>query len=343
MGREMMQAFFDVCRSQTAIYGVTNWSHNYGGLASEDAYVPRSFRLDHPAMHDPTFPTFHAGFHVAGDDAIEVRSSIVLGTSSTADPFQHLVPEIRDMIAELLSTASVVNLRLASRCFASMTLAPSFWRSRFSPSHEFECLLPLAQTHPQHRRWRQAYMEATSISRTPSFVNRQRIWSLVSEISDMMDASIDVRPGRMQESHLVGKGMARINPNVEEEWAPLSEPQWLGTSPILPYNNLPTRIAEANYALRSRVMSISVCFVQQDDNKTYVSGLILGFATGDLVHLGYTKSQKHGELPHETACWDHGGIMTYGIPGDLVGFHVASDRRGFVGLSVLSHPGGASS
>lgn len=52
------------------------------------------------------------------------------------DCFRRLPPEVLEYIQTLLQPCDVVNVRMASRSFASLPLSQSFWASRFNSRHE---------------------------------------------------------------------------------------------------------------------------------------------------------------------------------------------------------------
>jgi hypothetical protein len=336
---DRLYTFFDLCRTHNVNHGIIHWGHAYGVLFELQNRQQWASLTRNPT--DVPHMNYDLGTHY---DLGEDRSLIHRDNSLTHDPLQCLSPELRDMIVELLPTESAVNLRLASRAFASTTLSPSFWRSRFMPGFEFECLRIFADRFLGFNRWRVAYMAAKSFSTTGNFLNRRRIWRLVSELIDMIEVGIKVRPQSYQELNLESKNIVASR-REETVWAPLREPQWTGTG-IFPgsrLNRLPA--FEANYTVVSKVKSVAVCFVQLDSNKKYVSGLIFTFedAGKEPVHLGYTKTKKLGELPRETPYWDYGLATINELPGDIVGFNVAMDEQGIRGLCVLCQPGGPSS
>ncbi len=176
-------------------YGGVSWGHDYGGLAFYDVRNTYPwedhFRMEfidssicNDAKSNPLdIPS--SSWSLSPDQRQTMLSTLA---SWTQDCFAVFPWELRELIAALLLTTAVLNLRLASRSFLGMLDSQRFWLSRFESTGDRGFLFEaIKERKPQD--WR-AVWRAMINPTAPGMRNRKRIWNIIQTVADLMDLVI---------------------------------------------------------------------------------------------------------------------------------------------------------
>ncbi|KAI0969761.1 hypothetical protein F4678DRAFT_438108 [Xylaria arbuscula] len=223
-----------------------------------------------------------------------------VGTSEN-DLFKSLPLEIRLAITMCLSTSDALNARLASRAFWPVFHDQLFWMSRFKDAADrawfFEAL--------EWRRtidWRWIYRRTRTAHIGPALRNRQRIWSILRTVVDIiglqwyasnLPTSDSLEPKSSYLAQVIGN-------------------LWQTSGSAIHMINSGCRLSHRYYVtipnnlLRFSISYIQICGVG------YVSGIkFTTTTTGSIVQLGYWTTTEYSI--HLTEIW--GFILAVGSRG----------------------------
>lgn len=338
--QDYVRALFHLCRSQPVFLGVMKWGHDYGGILpfhpNESALLPG----EEPQQHEFSSSATSTFICDPSDESIldiltqnqrlempksseKQNGSLNIDPHST-DSFRQLPSELLLQIFCELQSNDVVALRVASRVCAHIPLYETFWLSRFWPGREYCHLQPLISHAQSQSTWRALYIRAKCCQNTPAMINRKRVWTLACHINNMVQALLSCSAGNLV---TVNPSDTQFPEQVEDELS------WNHIGGFIYHLKMP--FAEGSRILREGTVTfndplreISVYLVQIYD-KTYVSGLRLILADGQVTFLGYYDLG----LKSHTICW---AVEDPNIGDYLAGFHVAVDPRGIRGLRAVS-------
>ena len=317
-----------------------DWGHTYGGLVTQkpaDHYPWERLRIYqlitrvlgmsilsplHSSKHDPyEIPELKQVL-----ECLPVEDAVSVGTISAIfrgqkDCFSRLPVEICEEILMPLSSRDVVNLRMASRSFARITLSQSFWKSRFGAGFEREYMFELSMGNGSHtipeatrRDWRALYhyTSATGLS-SRGLANRQRIWKSCRPLVDILKSN----PLEMFEP----TGLENVR---EWSWRGVGGETVLET-PFFFNPSIPCKVfRERAVPLPSEVLEILVSTVNFHD-KVYVTGLWIVAQGQPNTGLGFILPGRETHIDLRTK---------EGKPGVITGFITAVDANGIRGFRV---------
>lgn len=334
----ILQALFELCRTQEIHNGLLNWGHTYGGtfigefphpaLSSSDELPPRRNSLGEENPNGGVGPPYMWMRNPA--TKVEERTAVHpvalnSATVTSKDLFTKLPVETLIDLCLHLSPESFANLRLASRAVAAMEIPAAFWRSFFSHGGQFDYLrvyIPDGSVS-----WRGSYRTARRCQNHLSVRNRKRIWDLATFISELVDVRIASKP--CERLSVETRLAPREIPRPERERRYLQETLTFPDRWILLFS-----FHKDSAILSPHITEISATTINIA-GKTFISGLGFKLVDGDPIRIGYHRPDQE-----TTFRWENG---TSFLSGSLLGFHVAFDGRGIRGLSALCSPGGASS
>lgn len=344
-GKEIdVQALFDLCRSQPVRLGVISWGHDYGRVAEGEKTDQVSFgeepwsapdsddELKETYLQDPYhIPELANIFRTGSEQTIEPpghhNQSIIARNGNMTDPLALLPAEILAAVFMHLNTRDVRNVRLASRCAASLELPPKFWRSRFMSDHEFSWAFE-ANSHPvSSKPWKLMYLRTKGIVNADGVQNRKRIWNLAHRLCNHLDLRL---------ASNICYGTPCITSMELEGIADALD--WSTNSSMLSQSS--HRFVRGSRALFERRVNVPqvpfrilVSHVHLYDTR-YISGIRMVKKDEPAIILGYPRSENEEEIIWESSEQTESGFA---------GFQVAADARGICGLAVLSTAGFLSS
>lgn len=329
-----LQSLFDLCRSFPIPLGATlDFGHDYGGLYQRERpgpYPPfpgeetrlKKRDVDSAIFQSHTFCPLDQYFLTRMIKEIKTSHEVLtprepIRQSTTAyDPFSKLPLEILLCIFPCLSSADVLNLRLASRVMANVTLSDRFWHSRFCDGREFDHILEFAQ-HSNHKgQWKKIFLLAQPLQHHQPLVNRKRIWGLATALHGIISRT--------------GTCHGRALCSSFEQEAPPDSRTWVTASRNLKlypdmFSTGSRSLFERFLALPEKLSSVSVSLTDLFTGR-YVSGIQIRDAHGNCWDLGYRQ-------PHS---------LTTFTTTHILGFVLAQDQRGIRGMRVLSESNPAS-
>lgn len=173
-----------------------NWGHTYGGFHSfsRELYGIWEFDLKYNAADSEAYGFSEENpYNVPQVFTLLSETSYRLQTSDIAhrnchsyDCFGNLPWEIREYIAEYLSTQDALALRQSSRAFLPLLDSPIFWASRFLLDAERAFLFEKRKTS-ELRDWLSLYRMTSRRQSPPGLKNRQRIWCLIEYIVQLLN------------------------------------------------------------------------------------------------------------------------------------------------------------
>ena len=294
-----------------------SWGHDYGGLVVQNDmnFYPWEDRVEVGDAISITEARRVAQINPL--ETIPLRSSdwatIKFPPHRTfcmsSDCFASLPMEIYEMIATLLPTSDVQNLRYASKTFSALYFSQRFWASRFAQGRERDYVLEARDLH-NIIDWRNLYWRTKDCHAPPALRNRIRIWKLISYVRTYL--SLSCNSGARKLSHNIlcnGLHWTLISGDVKQE----------------PGGNIDVYFEEGCRALKESSHSVPVelceiaCSVVVAGDGTYVTGLRLTDKLQNSIKLGYILD---GE---ELVC----KIKV------LRGFRVAVGSRGIRALQII--------
>ncbi|VUC35886.1 unnamed protein product [Clonostachys rosea] len=172
---------------------ILDWGHEYEGAARivfDGVASRRSIddRVECPEYFDHD-PCLSEGFQVLLNQGLQMPPSdieVSPALEHSNDCFSLLPGDVRLLIADLLTTEELPNLRSASRAFYFVFNEESFWARRFRPGRERDWLFEASATqNVQQINWRTLYKITHNKEKLPaSLRNRLRIWNLVRLIKN---------------------------------------------------------------------------------------------------------------------------------------------------------------
>ncbi|KAJ5613922.1 hypothetical protein N7528_007576 [Penicillium herquei] len=192
-----LKRFIEVCSSLplTGIAGLFHWGHNYGGIYSfaKSYAFPWEYRFeDDPSDREAWRCATENPYNIPSLSKLKAKTAHepsipqIPSVNQPSDCFGKLPWEIREAIANQLSTHDALALRESTRSFQPLMRSSTFWASRFQPGLDrgmiFENL-----SRPEVRDWLSLYRR-TSQRRSPAGLkNRIRIWNLISHIVVLLE------------------------------------------------------------------------------------------------------------------------------------------------------------
>ncbi|KAE8351620.1 hypothetical protein BDV28DRAFT_136725 [Aspergillus coremiiformis] len=341
-----IQRLYDICLScPVDKEGWLDWGHSYGGLMDrhpseaypwEDVYIVGYIKR---YLSNTSSPLSLATADPL--DVFEVRQALMdsqdrrdstatagLISSSPiaiADCFQSIPQEILEQIQMLLPSRGVANVRLASRSFASLPLAQSFWASRFACHQERGyCFEARDQRYSgayalRSRDWKVFY-EKTAVTPTASteLRNRKRIWSYLKNMADLILQQPLSNEGMTREFELWPKEAVATWRSVGGDFSARSN----GNSP---YQMKCREIYRQTISINSSIRSIGVSFQELSDKK-YVSGLRFILANNEELRMGYVLSSKEKHIELNSECFDLNGLIVAVGPRGIMAFRVVTGQ-----------------
>lgn len=319
-----VQALFDICRSFPVQNNMINYGHDYGGMVLNEAsdHSAESARMEPQYYNYPPYPADPLGIpelrrkleaECLGPPA---RAEVDVAPQTQypitrADAFSKLPPEVLQHILEYLPTGEIIPLKQSSKTFANLPILQPFWRSRFLPGGELECVF---ETRGLARRlggrWRSAYRTTAAALRGDDAKNRARIWELACGMWKLMDV---VNAGGLRGDE-DGLGSLR--------WVVASRALRAGKAE---FTHGSRDLFRRTLALSPGAVSVCVSLVEVF-GRHYVSAIRLDQDGGSEV-LGY----QHGP----------GEVLLTTCTSGISGFYLAHDGRGVRGIAVLSGTGSA--
>lgn len=354
-----IQALFDLLRSFPR-HELVDFGHKYGGIATYDLELnifhltysiaplirllpgeePRSVYIrDNEAgqelqKHNPLEieeiqPIFGHKEDVTNQPSpAQPREPFVTAGTGVSDPFRKVPVEILQLILGVLSSQDVVSVKQSSRPFQHTPLADTFWRSRFEPGRELGHIFE-ARDYLRFRNgeWKTIYHKCKALNRTPTLMNRERIWTLAEVLSGLLSTKRNLSQcfGTPLRSYFEATAQ-----QLEEDGS------WLKASRCL-------RAYNEDFDTGSRTLFARAIVIPQNIDrilistvevleKTYICGMRFQHSEGPAIRLGYVRPQA------ETLCTWRTGTR----PRGFVGFHLAQGQRGIHGLAIISSKDGLS-
>lgn len=194
----------EVCQSLPSPLNTNgiNWGHDFGGLVPfndqlrypwEDRFADRNEEIWLSATADPysILEIRHLLQETPQSPPLGQTGSIVSRQLQTQhDYFFRLPQETCILTATFLPTSDFLNLRHASRAFASVFFVQQFWRSRFKQGSDRCWLFELHESH-ELLDWRWIYRRTNAAHETPALRNRRRIWNLIQPLKDVLASRVD--------------------------------------------------------------------------------------------------------------------------------------------------------
>lgn len=337
---------------------LTDFGHNYGGVAGystdrdlrdglhEDCQLSRLLPGEEPRLvYNRTNDTILGIQMLDPMHNAELRSVFENGEESARhsfghrpgevqpkrsledkDIFQRFPFEILDLIVLELSSPEVLALRQSSRVFRHLPLSEKFWRSRFLPGQEFECVFDALDDRTYDRRlpWSIVYQRLMRISPNVSLKNRRRVWKLSQALGDLYDKSVE---GRRDNRPILPESIETNREPREDDVA------WVRAGRCL-------RPFDQRFSTGSRVLDDHESFLRVGSydmkvqvvrilSNTYVCGL-----RWDRRSPWGPRTEGPGYIRHREEVvlrWDH-----QDQPFEIVGFHLALDQHGVRGLCAVS-------
>ncbi|PGH11842.1 hypothetical protein AJ79_04639 [Helicocarpus griseus UAMH5409] len=346
-----IERFYDICRSiPIRSHSWLHWGHTYGGLLKtypadypweenrivgmitgsmgtlakpkmSPYYYHKEDPWDVPEIQHMLSETKESSFQ--GYDSDETLISPKFRNHT--DCFSTLPVELCEEILTQLPMENVVNLRLASRAFASLPLSQYFWSSRFQPDMDrgfvFEARMPDHNPANAGRRdWRALYHKVSeSLREGGALANRQRIWNCNRSLAKLLSWS--------PSDHVrLVKGDQYNNIVWKSVGASYHTPQSVQVSaPSLPYDRLHIQAVRVPLDI-SRIAVSLVTF----NEKQYVSGIRLISRRDSDIEMGYI-------IPGSEIILDMANEGD--SPGSLSGFITAVGPNGIHALRATTLDG----
>lgn len=320
-----VQTVFNVLRSFPVQDGFINFGHDYGGDAHYKRFagtvrVGKEPRLvqgptsEHQTCNPLEIPELRH-FFVEDSRHSELPHDVGLHATCSItgdDPLSRLPAEILQYVFVQLPTRDVLRLRLSSKACANIPLSQSFWLSRFLPGWEFEAVFEARQeTIRLKGRWKHLYRLVKSIQQSDALANRKRVYKLACSLRNIMD--------QVTSTSLCGDSEG------------IQFRRWVSAHPA--HKHRDTFFSKGSRDFCYRRCTIPASSIQvfislvEIFGRRYVSGLRFVPASGSHTVLGY----RHAA-----------GEALVSVSGEIAGFHIAQDERGFQGLAVLLASGALS-
>ncbi|KAJ5096875.1 hypothetical protein N7456_007596 [Penicillium angulare] len=330
-----LDRFIDICESSPFTYGALDWGHDYGGIYDIDfevfqntAYPWKSRLID---MQEPTSSNalryaLEDPYNVPGIARILLKTAHESSTNISnyslpvkpPDCFGIFPWEIREAIANALSTRDALSLRQASRSFYSMVGSPAFWASRFRYGADRGFLFEKSNA-AESRDWLSLYRMTSYRQCPPGLKNRRRIWGLVEYIVQLINLRSKPQDGDIDTSNMLEKDESKFI--IASANTIHSSPQ--NTRAFYATFRNDCRVFRKQYAsLEPDVTTVSFSFVGFGE-RGYLSGLSFGSRSGQNIRVGYF-SEK--------------GPAIYNVK-NLKGFVLAVDSQGIRALQVVGDGG----
>lgn len=316
-----------------------SWGHDYGGLVriEDEDFYPWEDRYSDQVFQE-AIPMYTAD-PLHGTEALDIlterpiapprpRKSLLpprtgttaQGSSAHHDPLSALPLEICTMIADELSVADYLSVRLASRAMWPIFHYQAWWRNKF-----------YAQTHgPEDRSWfieaweaqdrliaadwRYLYRRTRHDQLSPGLKNRKRIWRILQGIPAIVGLDLDTQEDLSATTS--SSTSTSIRPRVEARLRPPR--RGYESSEGFDGEGCREKYSQA-VAVPANVTTIAVHIVRLGD-ASYICGLEMTNEQGETVCAGYRSSSK------EEVC----------LNGDLRGFIAAVGCRGFHALQIVA-------
>lgn len=228
------------------------------------------------------------------------------------DCFKMLPWEIREAIANNLTTRDALALRESSRSFVPLLESPTFWASRFKPGADRGFLFEKTST-AEARDWFTLYRRTSRNQSPPGLKNRIRIWNLIDHIYHLVKMSLDDGVPR-----LTAPIMHSDKLRVVEAAANIVQP-----SPDEIYDVFSDgcRFFKTQSAsIPQDLLSVELSFVEHEDYY-HLTGLSFDSGCGKTLRLGYASS--------------HTMIYNAQTFGGLKGLILAIDDRGIRAVQIV--------
>lgn len=260
-----------------------------------------------------------------------VRSRVQMNDTAMPSRLTELPVEILENILILLPSRDVLSARLASRNFLAIPLSKAFWRSRFTPGHEFESVIePWLYKDNVIKDCCFAdakilYQVLKSNPGSKELANRRRIWGLIKPLASAL-SSFSLHERAYHSVEPCGRPLASLwQPELDDE----DTARWdcahgeLLDSEFQPYHFGCRPLFKRHVALPMPVMAVKVSVLPFHDT-TYITGLRFCLVDKSEVAIGYILSDTEVNLP---------------TGGTLRGLKVAIGERGIHGLSLIDKGG----
>lgn len=333
---------------------IVNWGHTYAGLymsddsANHHIYFRTDLSLQAGSMHSrhnlgqiPHIEEFlwecKRKCELEKNVGIPHNATRAIGTNATVttqcqDCFGTLPLELLEVIMKLLPTQDVVNLRVASRVFRTMSLSKSFWYSRFDVGQEYEWVIePWLYKVGFYQNTKlsdpeSVYKVMKSLSKSNVLMNRRRVWELIKPIATAL-YSFKLHEEAYGKMEPCGKPLASIwQPDLPEE----DTLRWdcahgeLLDSEIQPFHFGCRPLYKRFISLTKPIISIGISVLPFHDGVTYITGLRFCFADATEEAIGYILSDCEMSIPTRDF---------------FRGFKVATSERGIHALRVIDESG----
>ncbi|KAJ5726026.1 uncharacterized protein N7483_007383 [Penicillium malachiteum] len=320
-----LKRFIDICSSLPLIQimGLFHWGHTYGGIYTFDnisafpwEYSFLDQALDAEALRcarvNPwNIPTLRALMAETAHKPPMAGAPIL---NESSDCFRQFPWEIREAIANKLSTRDALSLRESSRAFQPLLASSTFWASRFQPGLDREFLFE-SYRRPEIRDWLSLYRSTSQKRSPPGLKNRTRIWNLINYILPLLKLRLAHDESRdwaykSHETRLV-EADAKLMQLVHRR---------NGSSNVL---NDGCRLLKTQQAhIPQSLDSIALSFIEVG-NHGHLTGICFSSKDGMKTQLGYL-------FPN--------GTMVYKVE-DLSGFVLAIDPKGVRGVKIVHSNG----
>lgn len=225
---------------------------------------------------------------------------------SSLDTFSRLPVEIRHMIACLLPTSDICNLRLASKTFFSVFADQRFWITRFSPHSDRAWLFELWNPSGQND-WKWLYRCTNDTHLKFAFRNRKRVWHLAKHLRNLASLQWKVPSTTFSQHRKASSGYREVSGDLTlansvygfDEGCRLLHQQCI---------SIPRSLAQITFS------TVHVGYTE------YISGIRLISSEGATTEFGY---------------WSEKKVYSTNITS-LLGFHVAVGSRGIQALQVIA-------
>ncbi|KAH8690508.1 hypothetical protein BGW36DRAFT_364084 [Talaromyces proteolyticus] len=271
-----------------------NWGHDFGGLVlldNEDHYPweDRVFEREGDSEHSISVrvnPKDIPEIEQLLGKPSQIPAFVKLGSTGQvrqrADIFGRLPLEICDMIACLLPTSDVFNLRQVSKVFIPIFSNQQFWASRFKP-HADRCWLFELWKVPEPQDWRWLYRRTCDTRISPALRNRKRVWKLIQSLKNIISlCRKDNFEEPVSQDNVLSRRYRGITGDVRQEKSTGSHHDF----------NEGCRLFNRQYVSICQFISQTSFSTVQVGGTEYVSGIRFVSPEGTAIELGYWSEKK---------------------------------------------------
>ncbi|KAF4946779.1 hypothetical protein FGADI_10983 [Fusarium gaditjirri] len=333
LDRKDLQSVLYLCRSAPKQLGMLNWGHDYRGQAKhclqvapgEENFLIRSRRPD-PEANPYEIVELKQIFddHESDESINNVPESAPLPEIHRATAPDNLLRFHIDILLELadhLTLPEVAVMKQSSRVFANLVLPSRFWKNRFRPGGEYDCIFEYRKY--TGAKWESIYRAVNALRsdrRTRNALKlRRHVWELSFPMHQLLQS--------MREITCDGYHVQSMFEPHEMPAEVLDLMTWTTVSrklnpPLKAFQTGCRFFHDRVQALPSNLSAVSVSTVQIFERR-YVSGLRFTDGNNNDLTIGFQHPSQEDLLAQQTTSLQ------------IKGFDVALDQHGVRGICIL--------